>query len=437
MKKKCGSSILCLVLLVTFTTNVFLFKPQVARADVASLAIGGMMLEGSASAVGGAIIASAPYVAAFAVVCVGLGVVYQNREQIQASLVGAYNYAKAQGKNLLDYFSTSADGKVIVNSEGLSLISSSIKEYKLSSSSIDIVGHIGDFAFSKGTTANPSGLKIDFPLTGSDSIVLMITGNAIAPYLQPSAEVLMDGKNLHYITNIFGSISGVAPKPLWVGITYSATGWKYYNSWTSENDLRAKMARSYGHSASGSICADFTIGVIQEADASGSISVDRLLGDSIGVTDGVSAIPTFKNPSISLDKDVAISVPTDVTWDKVIDKTHDTTLDMTNTDVKPTNPDLGLPGSVSIDFSPLQIAVSDRFPFCIPFDFINAFKMFQSEASVPKFKVEFPSQYMIGGGSFEIDFSNFSGIAAILRYFILLVFLTGLIKKTKDLMGGA
>lgn len=440
MKKKCVSTILPFVLLITFSTNVFLFKPKVVKADVASMAIGGMLLEGSASAVGGAIIATAPYVAAFATVCIGLGVLYQNREEIQASLVSVYNYAKSQGKNLLDYFSTSSDGKVVVNSEALSLISSSLKEYKLSSDSINTVGHIGTFSIGSGTINNPSVLKVDFPLTGSDTIVLKITGNQISPSEQPLVDILVDGRSLHYISNIFGAIGGVAPKPFWLGITYGSTGWKYYRSWESEQDLRNLMSNPYGHSYSGSICADLTINASQKWDAVGSISVDRLLGNSIGSVEDVASVPTFKNPSISLDKDISISVPTDVTWDTVIDKTYESTLDMTNTDVsdsKPISPDLSLPGSVSLDFSPLQIAVSDRFPFCIPFDFVNAFKMFQSESSIPKFKVEFPSQYMIGGGSFEIDFSNFSGIASILRYFILLIFVTGLIKKTKDLLGGS
>lgn len=435
MKKKCVSTILPFVLLITFSTNVFLFRPKVVKADVASMAIGSMLLEGSASAVGGAIIATAPYVAAFATVCIGLGVLYQNREEIQASLVSVYNYAKSQGKNLLDYFSTSSDGKVVVDSEALSLISSSLKEYKLSSDSINTVGHIGTFSFEQGSVLSPTGFNVDFPLTGSDNIVLKIVGSSIAEsYNFPMLSLVIDGKDIFYMNDVFQA------KPIWIGFVFDSSGWKLYSSWDSESNLRDIMSNPYGASFSGSVCADFSINLQQKWKASGSISVDRLLGNSIGSIEDVASVPTFKNPSISLDKDVSISVPTDVTWDTVIDKTYESTLDMTNTDIsdsKPISPDFSLPGSVSLDFSPLQIAVSDRFPFCIPFDFVNAFKMFQSESSIPKFNVEFPSQYMIGGGSFEIDFSNFTGIASILRYFILLIFVTGLIKKTKDLLGGS
>lgn len=98
--------------------------------------------------------------------------------------------------------------------------------------------------------------------------------------------------------------------------------------------------------------------------------------------------------------------------------------------------DFSLPNSAELDFKPLYINLSNKFPFCVPWDLVNSFKMFSTAKQTPKFVVDFPSSNLIGGGKFEIDFDKFSELAAVLRYFVLVFFIVGLVKKTKSLIGG-
>lgn len=89
--------------------------------------------------------------------------------------------------------------------------------------------------------------------------------------------------------------------------------------------------------------------------------------------------------------------------------------------------------TTTIDFSPLFISLADKFPFCLPFDLFNAFKSFVATPVVPKFEITF-DKGLVGAGSFTFDFAPFTKLAAILRYFILLVFVTSLINKTKNMI---
>ena len=100
--------------------------------------------------------------------------------------------------------------------------------------------------------------------------------------------------------------------------------------------------------------------------------------------------------------------------------------------------DLGteIPNDIKLDFSPLYVSFAQKFPFCIPFDLVNSIRSFSVSRETPKFNVFFDETVFLGGGSFTIDFSKFTVIAAILRYFILLSFLVSLVKVTRDLIKG-
>lgn len=91
--------------------------------------------------------------------------------------------------------------------------------------------------------------------------------------------------------------------------------------------------------------------------------------------------------------------------------------------------------TTKIDLSPLEISLIDKFPFCLPFDLYNAFVSFSATPEVPSFEVKF-DEGLVGSASFTFDFTPFTKLAAILRYFILLVFVTNLIKKTREFIGG-
>lgn len=195
---------------------------------------------------------------------------------------------------------------------------------------------------------------------------------------------------------------------------------------------------SINGSTEGSVCVSPPS--VSLKNYSGSISADNpivanpsLPGIGLGVTekDGVLT------PDLSIDdvvgKDVVdgtINGVLNVPVDNVVNPPIDTPID------KPDISDPSLPSNVNIDFSPLYFSFADKFPFCIPFDLVNSIRSFSVKREIPKFDIKFDDNYFLGGGSFIIDFTDFSWIATILRYFILLTFVVSLVKITRDLMKG-
>lgn len=96
---------------------------------------------------------------------------------------------------------------------------------------------------------------------------------------------------------------------------------------------------------------------------------------------------------------------------------------------------LDVPKVAKLDFSPLYINLKDKFPFCIPFDLYNMVAGFNAPKVAPHFTITFPEETMVGGGSFDFNFDNYSKIVLIFRYFILLTFLVNLIKISRKVMG--
>ncbi|MNM42877.1 hypothetical protein D3C81_537270 [compost metagenome] len=97
------------------------------------------------------------------------------------------------------------------------------------------------------------------------------------------------------------------------------------------------------------------------------------------------------------------------------------------------------PDKIDLDFSPLYVATY-KFPFCIPYDFYNLIKSFESGRRAPVWTVDFSEVANItgaGGGSFTIDMGNeyFSKFAMVFRYFLLVAFCVALYVRTKSFMG--
>lgn len=304
------------------------FKRQEVKANALAGVIGGMMLEGSGAAATGAIVAAGPYVAAFAVICIGVGVVYNNREEIQAGLTNAYNYAKSQGKNLMDYFTTDANGNVSVKGEGVNLIKGSVKSYMADPSIVS--GLVGEYTVPSAINNTTGVLNISFPLTmnESDLIILNVNGQDLSVDERPSAYVNLDGKQIDLLSgNVF---SPSYSDGVFIALEYSSSGWKYWSSFNGLDGLKKRMSNIIdGKEFGNSICSDLTLTFKQIRENNANVSVSRLLGDSLGNTDSVDADITFRNPALEADKDVSVSVPVDATWDRVIGKTYDETLDAT------------------------------------------------------------------------------------------------------------
>ncbi|MGV2642740.1 hypothetical protein GNF86_14905 [Clostridium perfringens] len=322
--KKLNSRLLILSFVFLLSFNIVTdFKRQEVKASALAGTIGGITLGGLGDAAAGAIVLGGPYVAAFAVVCIGAGIVYKNREEIGAGLTNAYNYAQSLGKNLVDFFETDANGNVTVKAEGVDLIRGSVKNYMADPSTIN--GHLGDFDIAKEiSSTKPSITNINFPVSESDTLVLNIKSN-----FQSSGEIdfLINGTSAVYLGNIFNITS--YPNGIYLYLSYDSTGYKVASSLTSYDALMTSVKNNTMVKSFNSICADLSINVKNRRSYTGSISVDRLLGDSIGNSTGVDSDVTFRNPTLELDKDISVSIPTDLTWDKVIDKTYDKTLDAT------------------------------------------------------------------------------------------------------------
>ena len=92
--------------------------------------------------------------------------------------------------------------------------------------------------------------------------------------------------------------------------------------------------------------------------------------------------------------------------------------------------------SIPLDFAPLEVSFASKFPFCIPWDLVNVFKGLVAPAIAPTFLITFPAAVGLKGYSFTFDFSHVDLIVVILRYFLLIEFIIGLIKLTRVLIKG-
>ena len=76
------------------------------------------------------------------------------------------------------------------------------------------------------------------------------------------------------------------------------------------------------------------------------------------------------------------------------------------------------------------------FPFCVPFDLVDCFKLFNADPVTPK--VEFPIHFGIveKDYTFVIDLKDFNGVASVCRAMFLITFIWGLILATRHLIRG-
>ena len=89
------------------------------------------------------------------------------------------------------------------------------------------------------------------------------------------------------------------------------------------------------------------------------------------------------------------------------------------------------PGQLEFDFKLL-------FPFCVPFDLIDALEVLDAEPVAPAIDVPIP--YITEKGMkthvIKIDLSEYDSIALLLRRMELLLFIVGLILLTRNIIRG-
>lgn len=96
---------------------------------------------------------------------------------------------------------------------------------------------------------------------------------------------------------------------------------------------------------------------------------------------------------------------------------------------------LFIPDKVSkIDFSPLNVPITKKFPFSIPFDLANMFQNFSAGGEPPKWDINLV--FMDYSETITIDLAMFEKWAEILRFFVFIGFNIGLILVTRNLIRG-
>lgn len=110
-----------------------------------------------------------------------------------------------------------------------------------------------------------------------------------------------------------------------------------------------------------------------------------------------------------------------------------------NPDPDPDNPD----PTPEEEASPYKADLREIFPFCIPFDLIHLFKVFDAEPEAPVFK--FPLDLELDNPwtdekvvdyhhEFEFDFSDYEDLIKLLRIIQIVAFITGLMMITRQQM---
>jgi len=102
-------------------------------------------------------------------------------------------------------------------------------------------------------------------------------------------------------------------------------------------------------------------------------------------------------------------------------------------------PNLSKP-KTGLVFTPLLGATGDltkKFPFSIPFDFLRQLGVFDVSPEAPILQIDMPLSLSNGVSfhpKFELDFSMFDKVAAMSRWFTVIVFDIGLILAIRRLM---
>ena len=88
------------------------------------------------------------------------------------------------------------------------------------------------------------------------------------------------------------------------------------------------------------------------------------------------------------------------------------------------------------DNADLLADLKHLFPFCVPFDLVDCFKLFNAEPVTPR--VEFPIHFGIveKDYTFIIDLEDFNGVAKVCRLMFLIGFIVSLVYATRQLIRG-
>ena len=86
----------------------------------------------------------------------------------------------------------------------------------------------------------------------------------------------------------------------------------------------------------------------------------------------------------------------------------------------------------------LDSVISDKFPFCIPFDLIDSFRVLLADPIEPVFEIPLIIDHedFSFKDSIEIDLTKFDSLLPVIQFFVLLFYVAGLILATRSLIKG-
>lgn len=181
--------------------------------------------------------------------------------------------------------------------------------------------------------------------------------------------------------------------------------------------------------------------------------------------DTVTGTVTFPSDAAYTKDAVAVPYPVDaegvkvpdIPYDKVVDQSTGKTLDDadTGTDTKPgegtgTETGSGVSGLIGTIIGLLKnffdspsdfkldmdgfrnLAIADKFPFCIPFDMVDSVKQFAATAADYQFRIKFDTQYF--SVDHTVDLTPIAVPLAFFRYIVCVWFVWALMSRTHDLM---
>ena len=104
------------------------------------------------------------------------------------------------------------------------------------------------------------------------------------------------------------------------------------------------------------------------------------------------------------------------------------------------DPDPDNPGDNTGDDTPKNESfladLKHLFPFCIPFDLVDCFRLFNAEPVTPRVEVPVHFGIINYDHTFVFDLSDFNGVAVVCRSMFLILYMVGLILATRALIKG-
>lgn len=140
------------------------------------------------------------------------------------------------------------------------------------------------------------------------------------------------------------------------------------------------------------------------------------------VQDLFNQVENIYTPSISVNPDIPVSPDTPIVPDVPVDPVDPGGSDTSN------NPDM--------DGMKTPVGITDKFPFCVPFDLIDCVKVWNVPSKKPVFEVPFQVQSLGINETIVIDLTVFDSVTSLLRFLILLSYIVFLVILTRTIVKG-